>query len=134
MSATDPRFKSEVFRKDHPIIIAQNRQLASIVPVRLAYNASGYKAGRVLGRNSTSLMFQNYDDAASSGLNTAVGVLFEDVDVTEFDGGSTGSCTARMVVGGELFKDKLLGLDAAAETDLKARTIIDATAVSVLKF
>lgn len=134
MAATDARFKSEVFRKDHPMVIAQNRHLATIEAVRLAYNASGYKAGRVLGRNTVSLQFAEYSNGASSGLDTASCVLFEDVDVSEFDGGSTGSVLARAIFGGELFEDKLLGLDSNAKTDLGARTIVDATNVNVLKF
>lgn len=134
MAVTDLVFKPEVFRKDHPMVIAQNMHLSTREPVRLAYNASGYKAGRVLGRNSTSGYYQNYDDSASSGLNTAVCVLFEDVDVTEIDGGATGTALARAIFGGELFQDKLLGLDAAAIVDLKARSFIDATGTTVLKF
>ena len=42
--------------------------------------------------------------------------------------------TARVVVGGEVYKANLLGLDSAAETDLKARTIKDASGVEILKF
>lgn len=133
MSNVDARFRSEIFRKDHPMIIAQNRQLASILAVRLAYNASGYVAGQVLARNSTSGMYENYDDGASSGLDTAACILFEGHEVAEFEG-STGSVAARGIFRGDVYKDKLVGLDSNGETDLKARTIIDATGINVLSF
>lgn len=134
MATNDAVFDGEVFRKDHPMVIAQNRHLATIQAVRLAYNASGYVAGRVLGRNSVSGQYANYDNGGASGLDTAVCVLFESIDVSEIDGGSTGSVIARAIFGGELYEDKLLGLDSAAKTDLGSRSIIDATGVTVLKF
>lgn len=133
MSSIDPTFSGSIFRKDHPMVLAQNRQLATMVPVALAYNASGYVAGRVLGRNSVSGQYANYDNGASSGLDTAVGVLFESVDVTEFES-STGTIHARMIVGGELYESKLLGLDANAKTDLGSRSIVDASNTTILKF
>lgn len=133
MSALNPGFLSEVFRNDNPIIIAQNRQLATIQAVALAYNASGYVAGRVVARNTVSTNYENYSNSGSSGLDTAAGVLFESVDVSEFPS-TTGTVLARVIFGGEVFKSKLTGLDTAAETDLGARTIIDVTGVSVLKF
>lgn len=133
MSNIDATFSGSIFRVDHPMIIAQNRQLARIAPVRLAYNSNGYVAGRVLARNSTSGLYQNYDNVGSSGLDTAVGVLFESHDVTEF-ASSGDTLAARMIISGDVFKDKLLGLDSAAETDLKARTVVDATGVNVLIF
>lgn len=133
MANIDARFNGEIFRKDHPMIIAQNRQLASILPVRLAYNASGYVAGRVLGRNTTSGYFENYDGGASSGLDTASCVLFESHDVTEFQS-ATGTVIARGIFRGDVYKDLLLGLDAGAETDLNSRTIVDATGINILSF
>ena len=48
MSNTDPKFDT-IFGKDFPIVLASNRHLASIKAVAMAYNANGYKAGRVVG-------------------------------------------------------------------------------------
>lgn len=129
----DAKVNQEIFRKNHPIIIASNRHLASILPVRLAYNADGYVAGQVLARNTTSGLHAKYDDGASSGLNTAVGVLFEDVPVEKF-ASSSDTVLARGIFGGELFEAKLTGLDANAKTDLKSRSITDARGVVTLKF
>ena len=133
MSGLNVGFLGEVFRNDNPIIIAQNRQLATIQPVVLAYNASGYVAGRVVARNTVSTNYENYNNAGSSGLDTAAGVLFENVDVSDSTS-TTGTVFARVIFGGEVFKSKLVGLDAAAEVDFGARTINDATGVQVLKF
>lgn len=129
----DPRFQGQIFRKSHPMIIAQNRQLASILPVTLAYNSGGYSAGQVLARNTTSGQYQNYAAGGPSGTGTAATILFEDVDVSEF-AATSGTVFARGIFGGEVFKDKLIGLDAGAITNLGAKTIIDSTGVNVLKF
>jgi hypothetical protein len=58
-----------------------------------------------------------------------VGVLAHDAEPAS---GSTDM--AVMIAGGKVFEDKLLGLDSAARTDLKARTIEDATGIKVLSF
>lgn len=133
MASIDSRFNGQIFRKDHPIIIAQDRQLASIIGARLAYNASGYSAGVVVARNTTSGLYEKYDNGASSGLNTAAGVLLEGHPADDFES-ATGSTTARVCVGGVLYKNLLSGLDSAAEVDLGAKTIIGADGVSLLKF
>jgi hypothetical protein len=130
----DAKVNNEIFRKDHPIIIAMNRHLATIIPVRLAYDSDGYLAGLVLGKVTSTGEHQAYDDGNSpAGVGVALGVLMEDVPVESFPS-ATGSALARMVVGGELFKAKLTGLDANAITDLGARTITGADGVDVLKF
>lgn len=129
----DSKFDTEIFRKDHPQILAANRHLASIKPVRLAYNASGYKAGTVLAKNSVSGLFQAYNDAGSSGLNTATCILFEAVDVSSF-ADSSDSALARGIWGGEVFEDKLVGIDANGKTDLNGRSIVDSTGVNIFKF
>lgn len=133
MPNLDASFSGNIFHVDHPMIIAQNRRLATILPVRLAYSSSGYSAGTVLARNSVSGEYAAYDNGASSGLDTAKAVLFENINSSEF-GSTTGSTLARAIFGGEVYKDKLVGLDSNAETDLDAKTIVDATGVNVLKF
>lgn len=133
MGLLDAKFSGEIFRKDHPQVIAQNRHLASILPVRLTYDAAGYQAGVVLARNTVSGFFSKYVDGSASGLGTAACVNMQEVRTTDFES-ATGSSLAKGIFAGELFKDKLSGLDTAGETDLKARTIIDATGISVLKF
>lgn len=129
----DAKISTEIFRKDHPMILATNRHLATLLPVRVAYRSQGYEAGRVVGRITASGIYDRYDNAGSGGLEVAAGVLFEAVKAEEFAGG-TGTAVARCIFGGEVFKDKLVGLDTAAETDLAARTVIDASGVSILKF
>lgn len=135
----DARVNNQIKRNDFSMIIAANRQLASLVPVRLAYTASDRKAGLVLGRITASGYYSEYNDANSDGTQTAVGVLaddvlVEDVTTTSPSGAASGTALARMFTGGELYYDKLTGIDAAGITDLKARKIITADSVSVLKF
>ena len=134
-TALDAVSNTEIFRKNHPQIIAQKRELALIGGVRLKYNGSAYAAGTVLGRYDTGAdegLFDAYDDSAtgaSSGLATAACVLLEDAEPA-----SGGTALSRAAFKGLLYKDKLTGLDANAITDLKARTIIASDGVSVLEF
>lgn len=133
MASLDAKFSGEIFRKDHPQIIAQNRQLASILPVRLAYTGDDILAGTVLARNTTSGYYEPYDNGGSSGTDTAACILLETHAAIEF-ASSGDTQLGKGLFGGEVFKDKLTGLDANAITDLGAKTIVDATGVNVLKF
>jgi hypothetical protein len=128
--ALDAFTSQEVFRKDHRMILAMNRHQASIVPVRLAYNANGYLAGTVLGRNSVSTHYEAYDDAHASGADTAVGILFNDV----LDMPASGTGIGQMIIQGQVFEAALVGLDANAKTDLKSRSVIDGTGTTILIF
>ncbi len=136
MAGQDMKFSGEIFRKNHPIILSTNRHLATILPVRLQYDAAGYSAGEVIARQTSGAASGThlaYDDNASSGINVAVGILMEDIPVEAFPS-STGTQVARAIFGGEVFEDKLVGLDAAAKVDLKSRSIVDATGTTILKF
>lgn len=137
MGSQDMRFSGEIFRKNFPIILSSNRHLATILPVRVFYQASDLKAGTVLGVYTSGPrlgMYDVYNDSTgASGLNAAVCVLFEDVATTDFVD-SSDSQMYRGIFGGEVFYDKLTGIDAAAIVDLKARTFTDAAGPKILKF
>lgn len=120
---------TEIFRKDNPMILACARAQALLLPIRLDYVSGGYKAGTVLGKNSVSGNYGVYNDSASSGLNTAVAILFEAAEPA-----SGGTDLARGIFKGNVFYDKLVGIDAAGVTDLKARTFADSTGVTLLTF
>lgn len=128
-SSLDAAVATEIFRKDHPIILACNRHHATILPVRLAYKSGGYAAGEVVARNSVSGEYAAYNDAGASGLDTAAGVL---LDAVEPASGSTD--IGRVVFRGEVFQSKLTGLDANAITDLNARSITDGSGTQILLF
>lgn len=136
MANVGGRFDSEIFRKNFPMVIATNRASAILLPVRLRYQAGGYAAGTVLARNTTDSLYQAYNDAGSSGINTAACVLYEEHEAEDFDAeASTGTTMAVGIFGGcTLYEAKLTGLDAAAKVDLKATSIVDATGVTTLKF
>lgn len=137
MGKIGAQFDGEIFRKDHPMVIATNRHTAILLPVRLRYDADGYLAGHVLARNSGDGLFQKYDDGtAASGIDTAVSVLFESHPVDDFVG-ATGSASVMGVgiFGGcVLYEDKLEGLDANAKTDLGMTSIVDASGTNLVKF
>lgn len=115
---------SQVFRKDHRLIIAKNRHLASIAPIVLAYTAAGYVAGTVLARNTNSGIYQAYDDTlAASGVNTAACVLLDDVAVEDFNGNT--STSAQAITKGELYYDNMVGIDSNGITDLGGKIFVD---------
>lgn len=125
----DAGFSGQIFRKDHPIVLACNRHLATIRPVRLAYNADGYPAGQVLARNTSTGYYEKF--SAASGSYEAACVLFESLD----EGTATsGTALARGIFGGEVFKSKLVDYDSNAKSNLGAREIIDATSSEIVKY
>jgi len=134
MGSIDSKFDGEIFRQDHPIILAGRRDLASIKPIRVKFRLTGYEAGRVMGRVTADGEFEIYNNALANGAEVAVGVLFDTIAEEEFDPAGSGTTVARLIVGGEVFKGKLVGLDVNAEADLNARSIIDASGVEILKF
>jgi len=133
MSSIDAKFSSEIFRTDRKVVLASNRQLASLLPARLAYDALGYSAGVVLARNSVSGLHQKYDNGGASGLDTAVGILMDGLLVEDFLSASD-TQSAKMIVGGECLEANLTGLDSAAKTDLGGRSITLADGTVIFKF
>lgn len=131
----DAKVNNQIKRNDFAIIIALNRHLADLQPVRLANSGADYLAGTVLGRATSggdSGFYKPYNDSNSDGSQTARCVLFE--DVLAVDVPASGNGLARGIFAGYVFQDKLTGLDAAGIVDLKATTIIDASGVNILKF
>ena len=128
----DAKFNNQIKRNDYPIIIALNRHLATLLPVRLVNTGGDYAAGTVLGRVTASGLYKAYNDSNSDGSEVARCILFEDV-LAEDVPAST-SAVARAIFAGYVFKDKLTGLDAAAIGDLYGKTIVDASGVNILKF
>lgn len=133
MSTTDIKFNAEIFRKDNKVVIAKNRHLADIASVRLAYDAAGFEAGRVLARNSVSGLYEKYSGSGASGTDEAKCVLFEEVKAADF-ASSGDTQIARGIFAGYLFEDKLVGLDSGAKTDLDAKSYIEADGATILKF
>lgn len=132
MANLDAEFSPQIFRKDFPMILATNRHLATLLPVRLAYDSAGYLAGQCLARRTDGL-FVKYANGGASGTGTAAGFLFAPVDVSEFPS-TTGTAVERGVFTGQLFSSLLIGNDSAADTTLSARKITDATGVVIYSF
>lgn len=132
-SSRDAANSTEIFRKDHPIILACNRHQALILPIRIKAKPADdtkYAAGTVMAKNSVDGFFYAYNDAGASGLNVAKCILLHDVfpAVLNTDMGDA-------AFGGVVWYDKLVGIDAAGITDLGGRRIVDSSGLGeLLKF
>lgn len=86
------------------------------IPVTIAqgYNLT---AGTVLGKITATGKCGPYNDTATDGRQTAVGILGEDVNATASDVGTF------MYVHCVAIAANLVGLDAAAQADLKGQII-----------
>lgn len=136
MSSQDMRFNGSIFRKDFPIILSSNRHLATILPVRLYYQATDMAAGTVLAQYTSGPrinLYDAYSNGGASGMDTAICILFEDAPNSDF-ANSSDTQLYRGIFGGEVFYNKLTGLDSNAITNLKARAFTDSEGEKILKF
>lgn len=129
-SPGDVNYKAEIFRKDFPQLIAKSMQRLVTLPVRLAYNSAGYSQGTVLARDAADGLYKKYDDGGGTGVNTAVCVLADEVSAVD----SSGTKLAVAIVHGELYNDKLVGIDANGRTDMGARTYTEADGTVIFSF
>jgi hypothetical protein len=130
-SAIDAEVNNEIFRKDWSAIIAYRRDLASIEPARLAYDAAGYLAGQCLARVTSTGVFGKW--SAVSGLSTDTPcVLMENVPVSDENSALTGGSLARAIFTGFVYKAKLLDYTGASQ--LGGKEMTDATGITVVKF
>lgn len=136
MASIDVKFNGSIFRFDQPLVIAMNRSSAILLGIRLRYQSNGYLAGTVLARNTTDGWYQAYNDAGSSGIDTAACILFEGHAAEDFDGTAATSSTAAVgIFGGcAVYKSRLTGYDANALTDLKGRIIIGGNSEELIVF
>jgi hypothetical protein len=138
MPNLDANFTAEAIRRDDANIIAMARHQAIFMGFRLAYDADGYKPGQVLAKNTTSGLYMKYNDAGSSGENTAVCILEKGVAAADFPGTTAQSVDSSVVqpaiVAGVVYYDKLQGIDANGVTDLKGRRISDVSGADLLFF
>lgn len=132
-SGIDAEVNNQIFRKDFSAIIAKRRDLASIGPVRLYDDSNDYLAGEVLARITSTGVFKRWS-AASGASYDSVCVLFENVLAYEFDATVTGGALARAIMGGYVYKDKLVDYDSGAKSAMAAVEQTDASGVTVVKF
>lgn len=133
MSSIDAGYNPQIFRKDNIQVISTNRQLASLLPVRVSYAASGYYAGTVLALNTTSNLYQAYVGGGASGTGTAACILNRDINPEDF-ASSGDTQTSVGIFGGEVFSSVLVGYDNNAKSNLNARQITDALGTVIVKF
>jgi hypothetical protein len=130
-SAIDAEVNNEIFRKDWAAIIAYRRDLASIEPVRLAYDGSGYLAGQCLARVTSTGVFHKYSAVSGGSIDTPC-VLFENVTASDEDSTLSGGSLARAIFTGFVYKSKLLDYTGASQ--LSGKELTDATGITVVKF
>ncbi len=87
------------------------------VPITIASGSGNLSAGTVLGKITATGKYGPYDDSATDGRQTAVGILGEDVDASSGDVGTF------MYVHCIVYAARLVGLDANGKADLKGQII-----------
>lgn len=127
----DPAVNNSIFRKDYPVILALNAHLATILPVRLDYNALGYPAGQVLCQEANGL-FEKYSAGSGSAL-TAQCILLDTIPLEQFIA-PTGTAMGRGVFGGQVYLSPLADYNATVLSNLNGRIIKDASGVQILSF
>lgn len=129
LNGQDAYFDGEAQRKDHPIVLACNRDLATILPTRVLNRAEGYKAGQVIARDTSDQFYKAFS-AISGGSFDSVGVLFESIGAQS----ATGGTLARTVFGGEVYKSVLVDFSSDASDEMLAREITDSLGTTIVKF
>lgn len=127
MSAEDVRdalFIASDFRANFKNVIAKRSDLVKFDGGRLDPGQYGVtlQAGTVLGVVTASGKYAPYNDAASDGTQVAVGLLGE---IASPDAAGNGSEIIIIRGGGVMFKDLLVGYDAAAKADLGAKEFVE---------
>ncbi len=84
-------------------------------------------AGTVVGVITASNKFAEYDDNLATGVEVAVGILLDEIDISE------GDALANVALGGEFIESELTGLDANAKTDLGGVSV-DVGKTTVFRF
>jgi len=117
----DAVFDKQDFRANFKNVIAKRSDLVQFAGGRIKAAGAGttvkYEAGLVLGfatSGGDAGKYKPYNNANTDGSEKAVGVLSETTTVDEFGNGSEIS----VIKSGVLFKDMLIGLDAAGIVDL----------------
>lgn len=90
------------------------------IPVTIASGLDLAK-GTVLGRITASGLYGAYNDGNSDGTEVASGVLASAVNSSST--GQNRPVDSPMHIGGAFYEDQLVGVDAAAIVDLKARSV-----------
>lgn len=130
----DALFIPQDDRSNFKQIIAKRSDLVQYGEGRLAPSMTPgyYYAGLVLGYAATGPdagYYKAYNDSNSDGSQTAVGVLSEDANIQTPAGTSGpagfGSKISIIRATANLFKDLLIGLDAAGIVDLGAKSYVE---------
>lgn len=121
----DASFIGSDSRSNFKQVIAKRSDLVQFDAGRMKPAGAGttvlYRAGLVLGKVTATGLLKAYDDTASDGSQVAMGVLSEDVETDEFGNDSE----AVVIKSGTLYKDLLIGYDAAALVDLKGSLSVE---------
>lgn len=123
----DAQFIGSDSRSNFKNVLAKRSDLAKFAGGRIKKAASGlvtYEAGLVLGYASSGAdagRWKPYSALNSDGSEVAKAILAESVTVDSLDNGTEIS----MLVGGIVYEDLLIGLDAGAKSSLGARSYVE---------
>ena len=126
---TTPTYNGEIFRKDHLMIFASNRHLASIKAINVT-PAEAHTPGQIMARDDGDGVFKKFS-AVSGGSYTSVCVLMDEVTTDEGDGSKA---ILRGIFSGELYKSALLDYNATALSDMGGKIVTDAQGDEILHF
>lgn len=127
----DALFNKSDNRENFKQIIAKRSDLVQFDRGRLAPSLKGtYQfAGLVLGFASSgadSGFYKAYNSANTDGSQVAVGVLSEDANVDSVPAAGPGDGSEILIIReADLFKDKLIGLDAGGITNMNGRSYVE---------
>lgn len=130
----DAKFKASDFRANFKQIIAKRSDLKKTQSIRITPAGSGlfvmFEAGTLMAKITSSGLYTAYDDASeTAGINVCVGILEAS---TEVDDAADGTL-AIMLRGAVVFKDLLVGYDAAGLADLDGKVFVE-NGVNLLDF
>ena len=90
---------------------------------------SAIDAGTLVGTVTADSTYQVYDDSATDGTETAVGIVIEDVPALA----AGEEYNAVIAIHGDFYKSKITGYDAAALADLNGK-VVKKGSVEILSF
>lgn len=139
-TGVDAFTSGNVYTPNFKSVIATKRELAVLLPVRLAPNtlSADYQAGTVLAQYNSSAgslqnYYVNYVNSAGSAQGTAVCILNEFCSNQALTSAASTPLSVA-VFSGILWKNLLVGLDSNAISNLGGKSITDATGNILFKF
>jgi hypothetical protein len=112
-------FKQIVAKRSDLVKWSRGRVIAPTSGANVVYNAGTLMGQVTSGGNAGK--YKPYASGSSDGSQNPVGFLADDVEVDTLGNGSE----IRLITGGQVYLNALIGLDAGGQTALKAKVIVE---------